>query len=366
MKYDFLIVGAGMFGSTFARVATDAGYDCLVIDKRNHIGGNCYSEKINGINVHKYGPHIFHTNDEYIWKFVNRFSTFNNYTHRVKSRVDNQIYSFPINLFTLNQLWGVSSPKEAKKHLESVKVPHDNPKNLEQWILSQVGWDIYRNFIRGYTMKQWNKHPTELSPSIIKRLPIRLNFDDNYYSDNYQGIPIGGYERLFQNMLYGIHTELGVDYLTDRDRYDKMAHKVVYTGAIDEFFDYEFGEMEWRSLKFVRNELDDYDFQGTSIINYPSERVQYTRIVEYKYFDNPNAKNTVFVYEYPQDYEVGMEKFYPVNTERNQEQFNKYKQIINHKYIFGGRLAEYRYYDMHQIIASAIKKYKTCLNIRQE
>lgn len=366
MKYDFLIVGAGMFGSTFARMATDDGYNCLVIDKRNHIGGNCYSENINGINTHKYGPHIFHTNDKEIWNFVNRFAEFNNYIHRVKSRVNNEIYSFPINLFTLNQLWGVTNPKAAKDYLASVRVDHASPRNLEEWMVSQVGWDIYSKFIRGYTMKQWNKHPTELPASIVKRLPIRFNFDDNYFNDSYQGVPIGGYGNLFVNMLEGIDTKLEANYLTDRDRYDTMAHKVIYTGPVDEFFDYEFGELEWRSLRFARKEFDNFDFQGTAIVNYPSEHVQYTRIVEYKYFDNPNAKNTVITYEYPQDYEVGLEKFYPINTEENQDRFSKYKSIVNNKYIFGGRLAEYKYYDMHQIVASAIKKYKTCLNIEQK
>ena len=363
MKYDFLIVGAGMFGSTFARLATDAGYSCIIIDKRTHIAGNCYSENKDGIDIHKYGPHIFHTNNKEVWDFINRFGDFNNYQHKVKVNYENKIYSFPINLFTLNQIFGIQNPTQASVYLKSVRVKNDNPKNLEEWVLDKVGWEIYEAFVRGYTTKQWNKHPKELPASIIKRIPIRLNFNDNYFNDTYQGVPISGYTNLFNNMLDGIPVELGIDYLTQTDRYDSVARAVVYTGPIDEFFDYEFGELEWRSLRFEELYMKNKDFQGTSIINYTSENVPQTRIVEYKHFSNPNIENTVIVKEYPQDHMVGLEKFYPISTDRNKDILAKYKRLINtDKYIFGGRLAEYQYYDMHQVIASAMQRYRTCVN----
>lgn len=362
MKYDFVIVGAGPFGSTFARRATDDGRSCLVIDKRTHIGGNCYTENINGITVHKYGPHIFHTNDTKIWEFVNRFSEFNNYIHTAKVSYNNQIFSFPINLFTLSQVFGVTNPKQAEAFIESVRIKNEDPSNLEEWILDKVGSEIYEIFIKGYTIKQWNKHPKDLPLSIIKRLPIRLTFDDRYFTDKYQGIPVDGYTRLFENMLDGIKVYTGVDYLTNRDYFDKMGRMVVYTGPIDEFFDFKFGEMEWRSLKFETTNLSDTDFQGTSIVNYTSVHIPYTRIVEYKHFENSKAKDTIITKEYPQNYTMGAERFYPVNTVRNQELLNSYQALIDKsKYIFGGRLAEYQYYDMHQVIASAIRKYKSLL-----
>lgn len=355
---DFLIVGAGMFGSVFARKATDAGYSCVIIDKRMHIAGNCYSENKDGINVHKYGPHIFHTNNHAIWEFVNLFANFNNYSHRVKVNYENKIYSFPINLLTLNQLYGVSTPSQAKIYLNSIRVKNEHPNNLEEWILSKVGKEIYEIFIQGYTSKQWNKNPRDLPASIIKRIPIRFNFDDNYFEDSYQGIPIGGYTKMFENMLDGIPVYLESDYLTRREQFDKMARMVVYTGPIDEFFNYKYGELEWRSLRFEELSFDDLDYQGSAIVNYTSRNVPYTRILEYKHFDNPTARNTIITKEYPQDYTRGLEKFYPINTDKNQAILIKYqKDIDKTKYIFGGRLAEYKYYDMHQVIASAIKKF---------
>lgn len=354
--YDYLIVGAGLFGSTFARQATDAGRSCLVIDKRSHIAGNCYTENVRGVDVHRFGPHIFHTNNNKIWTYINQFAEFNSYTHRAKVNYDNKIFSFPINLFTLNQLWGVTTPLEASQRLESVRVKIDNPQNLEEWALSQLGEEIYDIFIRGYTKKQWNKDPKDLPASIIKRLPIRLTHDDNYFNDEHQGIPIGGYTKVFEKILDGIPLGLGTDYLADREYYDGTAKKVVYTGPIDEFFNNEYGVLEWRSLRFEHESISDCDFQGTSIVNFIKEDVPYTRIVEHKHFDFRGQKNTVVTKEYPQDWTSKSEKFYPINDEKNQSLYERYKKLIPPKFIFGGRLAEYRYYDMHQVIASALKK----------
>lgn len=355
MKYDFLIVGAGIFGSVFARQALNNGYSCMVIDKRSHIAGNCYTETKNGINIHKYGPHAFHTNSKKIWSYVNTFADFNNYQHRIKVNYDSKIYSFPINLLTLYQLFGVSNPNEAREHINSARVRNDKPNNLEEFALDKVGKEIYEIFIKGYTSKQWNKDPRDLPPSIIKRIPIRLDFNDNYFEDQYQGIPIGGYTKMFENILHQIPTHLDVDYFKDRDKFDSMAHKIVYTGAIDEFFNYELGELEWRSLRFEEVELDTKDYQGSSIINYTSENIPHTRIVEHKHFENKSAPTTIITKEYPQNYSSGLEKFYPVNTKVNMDIYHKYKSKINNKkYIFGGRLAEYKYYDMHQVFGSAL------------
>ena len=354
-KYDYLIVGCGLFGSVFARQATDAGKTCLMIDKRSHIGGNCYTEDNNGIHVHKYGPHIFHTNNDRVWEFMNQWASFNNYVNRPKVNFGGEIYSFPINLFTLHQLWGVNTPEEAKRALEDVQIPCSDPKNLEEWILSQVGREIYNTFIYGYTKKQWNKDPKELPASIIKRLPIRLTYDDNYFNDKYQGIPIGGYTAIFKRMLDGIPVELGIDYLSAQDYWDSKAKMVVYTGAIDEFFRSAHGALEWRSLRFENEEIENCDYQGNAIINYTEESVPFTRIVEHKHFDYANQPDTVITKEYPKSWSVGQEKFYPVNDTRNNDLYFHYKKLIDRsKYIFGGRLADYKYYDMHQVVASSL------------
>ena len=360
MKYDFLIVGAGLFGSTFARLATDKGYKCFIIDKRSHIAGNCYTENVDNINVHKYGPHIFHTNNDDIWNFVNQFSEFNNYEHRIKACNNGTLYSFPINLATFNELWCINTASEAQQKLEEVRIRNDNPQNLEEWILDKVGERLYNTFIKEYTAKQWNKDPKDLPSFIIKRIPIRLTFNDNYFNDEYQGIPIGGYTKLFERMLEGIPIALETDYFADRDHYDGMAKKVIYTGAIDEFFNYTFGEMEWRSLRFESNHFKNRDYQGYAIVNYTSKDVDYTRIIEHKHFENPKIENTIITKEYPQDYERGLDKFYPINTDQNEYMLQKYRELINHdKYLFGGRLAEYKYYDMHQVIGSAMKRFKS-------
>ena len=359
MKYDYLIVGSGLFGSIFANEVTKAGAKCLVIDKRSHIGGNCHTTNVDGIHVHDYGPHIFHTNNKPIWDYMNSIVPFNNFINRPKVKFKDRIYSFPINLMTLNQIWGVKTPEEAAKKLKEIKIKIDNPKNLEEWCLSQIGEELYQKFIYGYTRKQWNKHPNELPSFIIKRLPIRLNFDDNYYEDKYQGIPIGGYTQIFDILLKDIPVETGVDYLQDRSKLDSIANKVVYTGAIDEFFNYEYGTLEWRSLKFENERHNIPDYQGVAAMNYTEHEIPYTRICEHKHFEFGKQDFTIITKEYPQNWDKTKEKFYPLNDEKNNELYEKYKDKIDTtKYIFGGRLADYKYYDMHQVVGSALIRVK--------
>ena len=365
-EYDYLIVGAGLFGATFAREMTDAGYSCLIIDRRSHIGGNVYSEKRNGIDVHVYGAHIFHTNNERIWNYVNRFATFNDYINKPKIRFNDRIFSFPINLMTLHQLWGVMTPAEAEKKLKEVRIPCENPDNLEDWILSQVGREVYETFIKGYTMKQWQRDPKELPASIIKRLPIRLTFDENYFFDKYQGIPVGGYTSMVNNMLKGIDVRLNIDYFKNRDELTSMANTTVFTGKIDEYFDYRYGELEYRTLRFEHEELEG-DFQGNAVINYTHPDVPFTRILEHKHFQPQtvkSTKNTIVTREYSDEYQRGKTPYYPINNERNNTLYKKYLIMANKEkdVIFGGRLAEYKYYDMHQVIGSALVKTKREIN----
>lgn len=364
MKYDYLIVGSGLFGSTFAYEMTKIGKKCLVIESKNHLGGNCYTEKKDDINIHVYGPHIFHTNDDDIWKWINQFAKFSNYRHCVRVSYNNNLYSFPINLLTLHQLWGVKTPTEAESKLKEVSIKIDNPQNLEEWILSQVGEDIYNIFVKGYTTKQWGKPLTELPTSIIKRLPIRTNFDDNYYFDKYQGIPIGGYTQIFEKLLSGVEVRYNTDYFTNREYYNNIAHKVVFTGKIDEFFDYQFGELEYRTLKFENHRLEIEDYQGCAQVNFANIEVPYTRITEHKHFEKTSSKVTWISKEYSSNYQRGDIPYYPINDEKNNKIYNQYKELST-KYeniIFGGRLAEYKYYDMHQIIGSALNKVKKELN----
>lgn len=360
MKYNFLIVGSGLFGCVFANLAKQNNQTSLIIEKRSHPFGNCYTENINNINVHKYGPHIFHTSNESIWAFVNQFAKFNNYINRPKINYNNEIYSFPINLFTLYQLWGVTNPTDAKKKLESVKIQHKNPSNLEEWILSQVGEEIYEKFIYGYTKKQWNTEPKYLPSSIIKRLPIRLNFDDNYFNDTYQGIPIDGYTNMLSNMVDGIEIVLDTDYLQNKTYWDNQAEKIIYTGPIDEFYNYEFGKLDYRSLKFDHEILNISDFQGNAVVNYTSENIPFTRIVEHKHFDNAKSDVTIVTKEYPNNFDENNDPYYPINNDKNNNIYQKYYKLskIDNKFIFGGRLAQYQYFDMHQIIGSAMSKYK--------
>jgi UDP-galactopyranose mutase len=362
---DYLLVGSGLFSCVFASLARKHNKKCLIIEKRDHAFGNCYTKQIDGINVHKYGPHIFHTNNDKIWNFVNEYCEFSNYINRPKVKYKNRIYSFPINLMTLHQLWGVDTPEEAKKKIDSVKIKIDDPANLEEWILSQVGEEIYYTFIYGYTKKQWNTEPKNLPSFIIKRLPIRLNFDDNYFFDKYQGIPIGGYSSLLGNMTDGIEIVLNTDYFVNRPYWDSIAKKIVYTGPIDRFFDYTFGVLQYRSLLFEHQTLNIEDFQGNAIINYTEESVPFTRIIEHKHFEASQSKTTIITKEYPQDWTIHKEPFYPINNDTNNNIYNQYKQLTKQsdKFIFGGRLAEYQYYDMHQVVASAIHKYYQLNNI---
>ncbi len=346
-----------MFGSIFAREMTDKGFKCLVIDKRNHIGGNCYTEEIEGINVHKYGPHIFHTSDDNVWEYINRFCTFNHYVHRPKVNYKGNIYSFPINLMTLYQLYNVTTPYDAKVMLNNVKHDIKTPKNLEEWILSNVGTEIYETFVKGYTTKQWGRDPKLLPSSIIRRLPIRLTFDDNYFFDKYQGIPIGGYTRIFEKLLDGIEVRLNVDYFNDREYWNGQCKKIVYTGPIDRYYNYKFGELEYRSLEFKTEIKDIEDFQGVAIMNYTDTTPEYTRIVEHKHFEFGKQNKTIITTEYPRS--IG-EPYYPVNDDINNSKYNQYKELmkIESNVIFGGRLTDYKYYDMHQVIASALKRTK--------
>lgn len=360
MKYDYLIIGCGLFGVTFARLATDFGKSCLIIDKRNHIGGNCYTKNIGGINVHEYGAHIFHTSNKVVWDFVNQFSEFNNYINSPKAISGNKIYSLPFNMNTFYELWGVKTPDEAKKIIQEQKF-NGIPKNLEEQSLSLVGKDIYEVLVKGYTEKQWGKSAKELPSFIIKRLPLRFIFDNNYFNDIYQGIPIGGYTKMFEKMLNGIEVRLDTDYFSNRDYFKSLSSKIVYTGCIDEFFNYEYGKLEYRSLKFEHEILDKENYQGNAVINYCDFSVPYTRIIEHKHFEKLNIGHTVITKEYPQKYTENLVPFYPINDKLNSEIYSKYKEKTKTltNFIFGGRLSEYKYMDMHVVIESAFNKFKS-------
>jgi UDP-galactopyranose mutase len=363
--YDYLIVGAGLYGSVFAHEMTKKGFKCLVIDKRKHIGGNVYTENINGINVHKYGAHIFHTNDKGIWKYINQFAEFNNYKHKVFVNYADKIYSFPINLMTLTQLWGVTNPVIAQQKIDDITKQFNKKDNLEDWILSTVGEELYQIFIKGYTKKQWGRDPASLPSSIIKRLPVRYNFNDFYFDDLFQGIPIGGYTKIVEKMLNGIEVRLDVDYFKSRSDLDVLTKKIVFTGPIDGFFNYEYGHLQYRSLYFEEFELEYPDFQGTSVVNYTDISVPYTRILEHKHFEINNLNHTFITKEFPREWKIGDEAYYPINDDLNNKLYKKYlnkSTYYNDNVIFGGRLAEYRYYDMHQVIASALKKVKDVLS----
>ena len=357
--YDYIIVGSGLFGSICAYELEKLNNKVLVLEKRPHVGGNCYTENVEGINVHKYGPHIFHTNDKRIWDYVSQFVEFNHYTNRTKVNYQGQIYSFPINLMTLNQVWGVKTPQEAQLKIEKNRVPIKNPQNLEEWILSQVGEEIYEIFVKGYTTKQWGREPKYLPSSIIRRLPIRLTYNDNYFNDRYQGIPIGGYTQIFEKLLENVDLETGVDFFDNKEYFESISKKIIFTGKIDELFEYTFGELEYRSLKF-EEEILEGDFQGNALINYTEQSVPFTRICEHKHFEFGNQDKTVITREYPDSYSAGKVPYYPVGDQKNLEIYKKYKNLSKdfNNYIFGGRLAEYKYYDMHQVIGSALSKLK--------
>ncbi|GAB4093629.1 UDP-galactopyranose/dTDP-fucopyranose mutase family protein [Flaviaesturariibacter terrae] len=361
-QYDYVIVGAGLFGATFAHQARLAGKRCLVIDKRAHKGGNIYCKDVEGINVHYYGAHIFHTNDKPIWDFVNSFVEFNRYTNSPVANYEGKLYNLPFNMNTFYQLWGVITPEEAQAKIQEQigSLGISNPQNLEEQALMLVGKDIYEKLIKGYTEKQWGRSATELPAFIIKRLPVRFTFDNNYFNDKYQGIPIGGYNKLADGLLEGIDVKLDTDYFADRAYFNSLADKVVYTGPLDEFYDFRFGELEYRSLRFEHQTLEKANFQGNAVINYTERDIPYTRIIEHKHFEFGTQDHTVITYEYPATWQRGMEPYYPMNDDKNTKRYKQYSELadLEQNIIFGGRLAEYRYYDMHQVIGSALVKAK--------
>ncbi len=359
MKYDYLIVGSGFFGATFARLATDAGKKCLVIESRKHIGGNAYTEKYDTIDVHLYGPHIFHTNNEQIWEFVNRFTKFNNFVLNVKAFRYGRMYSLPFNMNTFHEIWGCTTPEQAKKIIDAQRIDIE-PTNLEEQAISQVGIEIYDLLIKEYTKKQWQTDPKNLPASIIKRLPVRFTYDNNYFNDKHQGIPVDGYTKMFENMLDGIEVRLNENYFENRHHWNSIADKVVFTGKIDEFFDYEFGELEYRCLDFTHQVKDTDNWQGTAIVNYPDSRCSWTRIVEHKHFTGAKSDQTVITYEIPVEYSKDKTPYYPINDNKNNDIYRLYREKADSldKFIFGGRLAEYQYYDMHQVIGAAMKAFK--------
>lgn len=373
-KYDYLIVGSGLFGATFAYLAKQKGKRCLVIDKRSHLGGNVYCDNIEGINVHRYGAHIFHTSNKQVWDFVNSIVEFNRYTNSPVANYKGKLYNLPFNMNTFYQMWGVTTPDEAMAKIEEQKVEAvakmkadgvTEPRNLEEQAKTLIGTDIYERLIKGYTEKQWGRKCTELPAFIIKRLPVRLVFDNNYFNDKYQGIPIGGYNKLIEGLLDGIETRTGVDFSTLKGTWHDIANKLVYTGAIDEYFDYSYGKLEYRTVKFKTEVLDTANYQGNAVVNYTERKVPYTRVIEHKHFEMfgqevYNCPKTVISKEYSTEWQQGMEPYYPVNDKRNNDLADRYRERAKNEkdVIFGGRLAEYKYYDMAPIIESVIKTFE--------
>jgi UDP-galactopyranose mutase len=355
--YDYIIVGSGFFGSVCARELTDRGFKCLVLEKRNHIGGNCHSEKIDGINMHTYGPHIFHTSNERVWNWINQYAKFNHYTNRPVANYKGELFTLPFNMWTFNQLWGVTHPHEAKAIIAEQSKEIGEPKNLEEQAIKLVGRDVYEKLIKGYTSKQWMKPPDELPKEIIKRLPVRFTYDTNYFNDPYQGIPIGGYTQIFDQLLAGIEVQLETDYLADKSAWDAKARNIIFTGPIDAYYDYQFGPLEYKTTRFEHKKLADTDnYQGVAIMNYTDAETPYTRIIEYKHFEFGQTDTTCITYEYPVPYVAKVtEPYYPVNDQANNALFSQYKSLADAEanVYFGGRLAEYKYYDMHQIIERA-------------
>ena len=373
-KYDYLIVGSGLFGATFAYLAKQKGKRCLVIDKRSHLGGNVYCDNIEGINVHRYGAHIFHTSNKQVWNFVNSIVEFNRYTNSPVANYKGKLYNLPFNMNTFYQMWGVTTPEEAIAKIEEQKAEAvakmkadgvTEPRNLEEQAKTLIGIDIYERLIKGYTEKQWGRKCTELPSFIIKRLPVRLVFDNNYFNDKYQGIPVGGYNKLIDGLLDGIETRTGVDFSTLKGTWHDIADKLVYTGAIDEYLDYCYGKLEYRTVKFETEILDTANYQGNAVVNYTEREVPYTRVIEHKHFEMfgqevYDCQKTVISKEYSTEWQQGMEPYYPVNDKRNNELADKYREKAKNEkdVIFGGRLAEYKYYDMAPIIESVIRTFE--------
>ena len=363
--YDYLVVGAGLYGATFAREMTDAGKRVLVIDKRDHVAGNCHTVKMEGINVHYYGAHIFHTNNRRVWEYVNRFATFNRFTNSPVANYNGELYSLPFNMYTFNKMWGVVTPEEAAAKIEEQKkvAGITEPKNLEEQAISLVGTDIYEKLIKGYTMKQWGRPCTELPSFIIKRLPVRLTFDNNYFNALFQGIPVGGYTKMVENMLEGIEVRLGIDYFSNMTEFSSLADKVLFTGPVDAYFNYSEGPLEYRSVRFENEVHDKPNYQGVAAMNYTDSDTPYTRIIEHKWFefgkdeDGNDIPKTVISKEYSSEWKVGDEPYYPVNDDKNAQLYAKYKELADKEenVIFGGRLGQYKYFDMDAVIAEALE-----------
>ena len=366
--YDYLIVGSGLYGATFARLAKDSGKTVLVIDRRNHIGGNVFTEKIEGINVHTYGAHIFHTNNKQVWDFVNRFASFNRFTNSPVANYKGELYSLPFNMYTFNKMWGVVTPAEAQKKIEEQKrlAGITEPQNLEEQAISLVGTDIYEKLVKGYTEKQWGRACKDLPAFIIKRLPVRFTFDNNYFNALYQGIPVGGYTKLIENMLDGIEVKTGVDFLKNKAELSSLAKTVVFSGAVDEYFEYCYGPLEYRSVRFETEVLDTPNFQGNAAVNYTDSETPFTRIIEHKWFEfgkdesGNDLPKTVISREYSSEWKVGDEPYYPVNDEKNAALYVRYKELADKEsnVIFGGRLGEYKYYDMDKTVEVAMDRFE--------
>ena len=359
MEYDYLVVGAGLFGSIFAHEMTKKGKKCLVIERRKHIGGNVYTELEENINVHKYGAHIFHTNNKKVWEYINQFADFNRYTNSPVANYKGELYNLPFNMNTFYQMWGVKTPDEAKAKIDEQKAESkiENPQNLEEQAISLIGKDIYEKLVKGYTEKQWGRKCDELPSFIIKRLPVRYTFDNSYFNDLYQGIPIGGYNKIIEKMLDGIEVRLNTDFFDDKEKWLNVADKIIFTGMIDQYYDYCYGELEYRGLNFEFETLDMKNYQGNAVINYTDAETPFTRIIEHKHFESSDSPKTIITREYPKTWTKGEEAYYPLNDEKNSKIFKKYQELAKKedKVIFGGRLGMYQYFDMWQVIDEALK-----------
>ena len=364
-KYDYVIVGSGLYGCVAAYLLNKLGKKCLVIEKRNHLGGNIYCENKDNINIHKYGAHIFHTSNDIVWNFVNKFVKFNNFVNSPMAIYNKEIYNLPFNMNTFSKLWNITTPQEAKKIINQEKSLVSNPQNLEQQAISLVGFTIYNKLIKGYTEKQWGRSCDQLPADIIKRLPVRFSYNNNYFNDKYQGIPIGGYNKLIEKLLENVECLTNTNYINNKQYFDSICDKVIYTGRLDQFYDFKFGKLEYRTVKLETERLEIDNFQGNAVINYTSKNVPYTRIIEHKHFEPENKHyndNITYISkEYPAEFNENLEPFYTINDSKNLELYNKYKQLQTDKYIFGGRLAEYKYYDMDDVIEKCLKDFNYCV-----